>query len=155
MSHLTTHHLYPPFPADLPTASLESISLRNLQSQSSSESTNLLDSCRNLGFFYLNLLGSGLGESIIREAEQLHVLQQEFYALPHGDKDVYGMNGEGMDPFFSYRWTACGSDAAQVKDSWGRGGRREMYNVSSHVHALNDISPLYLNYSYVQLAPGG
>lgn len=123
MSPLTTHHLYPPFPDNLPTANLESISLSALQDASSSESNILFESCKHLGFFYLNLTGSALGESILREVEELHLLQQEFYALPHETKDAYGQ--DKVDPFFSYRWTQC---LDGVRDVWGRPGRREMYN---------------------------
>ena len=121
----TTHHLYPPFPADLPTAGLVSISLDELQSRASkSEAEKLFAACRKLGFFYLDLNGCELGRSIIREVEQLHVLQQNFYARPLEEKDEYGQ--DKVDPFFAYRWTACEGD---VKDAWGRKGRREMYSV--------------------------
>lgn len=115
----TTHHLYPPFPSDLPTASLESISLSRLQSGDAAESSKLFDSCRNLGFFYLDLTGCQLGERVICLAESLHELQQEFFALPHQDKDQYGR--DKVDQFYSYRWTAC-SDG--VRDAWGRPARR-------------------------------
>ena len=127
MSPLTAHNLYPPFPTDLPTASLGSISLYALQSSPPSlpESSKLFTACQTLGFFYLDLTGSDLGESILREAEDLHALQQEFYALPHEVKDEYGR--DRVDPFFSYRWTQC---MEGVEDVWGRPGRREMYNVS-------------------------
>lgn len=127
MLPLTTHDQYPPFPSDLPTASLEAISLDALQSSppSALESSKLFAACRELGFFYLDFNGSQLGESILREAEELHSLQQEFYALPHEVKDEYGQ--DKVDPFFSYRWTPC---AEGVKDVWGRAGRREMYGVS-------------------------
>ena len=52
-------------------------------------------------------------------------MQQEFYALPHEVKDVYGR--DKVDPFYSYRWTQC---ADGIKDMWDRPGRREMYSVS-------------------------
>lgn len=119
MSVLTTHHLYPPFPSDLPTAPLESISLQKLESGDAVESLTFFNSCQNLGFLYLNLLGSKLGESILANAERLHELQQEFYALPHKEKDQYGK--DKVDPFFSYRWTPC---SGNVQDVWARPGRR-------------------------------
>ena len=127
MPSLTTHHLYPPFPKDLPTAPLGSISLQTLEDASSSfpECATLFEACRTLGFFYLDLTGSELGESILRESEELNKLQQQFYALPHESKDEYGQ--DKVDPFFSYRWTQC-TDG--VRDAWGRPGRREMYSVS-------------------------
>ena len=140
MAPLTTHNLYPPFPLDLPTASLVSISLRALQSFASPpsspeslEGSRLFTACLELGFFYLDLTGSELGESILREAEVLHTLQQEFFALPHEVKDEYGQ--DKVDPFFSYRWTKCPEG---INDMWGRPGRREMYNVSRSM----TLSPL-------------
>lgn len=119
MFNLTTHHLYPEFPSDLPTAPLESISLAKLETGDQTVCSKFFDSCRNLGFLYLDLLGSKLGETIVTNAESLHKLQEEFYALPHEVKDQYGK--DKVDPFFSYRWTPCSGD---VKDVWGRPGRR-------------------------------
>jgi hypothetical protein len=78
------------FPPDLRTAPLESISLSNLEAGDQDVSCIFFDACRNLGFFYLDLTGSELGESIIRDAESLHALQQDFFALPHEIKDKYG-----------------------------------------------------------------
>lgn len=127
MSRLTTHDSYPPFPSEVPTASLVSVPLSSLQLSPpfSAESLKLFAACKDLGFFYLDLLGSDLGEAILREAESLHELQQRFYALPHETKDEYGQSS--VDPFYAYRFTNC---ADGVKDVWGRAGRREMYNVS-------------------------
>lgn len=118
----------PPFPSDLPTAGLVSVPLHALESSppSSDECSKLFTASRELGFFYLDLIGSELGESILCEVERLYALQQEFYALPHEVKDQYGMD-KIDDPFYSYRWTQCKEG---VKDVWGRSGRREMYNVS-------------------------
>ena len=124
---MSTHHLYPPFPSDLPTAGLVSVSFDALQDPSTAqlEASKLFAACKDLGFFYLKLDGSDVGNTIIQEVEQLHELQQEFYALPHEEKDRFGR--DKIDPFFSYRWTACQDGA---KDAWGRPGRREMYSVS-------------------------
>ena len=89
---ITTHHLDPPFPSEVPTASLEAISFNALQQSpvSSLESSKLSAASRNLGFFYLNFVGSELGEIILREVEALHLLQQEFYSFDHEVKDEYG-----------------------------------------------------------------
>ena len=131
MASLTTHHRYPSFPANLPTAPLESISLNSLESGDHLECSKFFDSCRNLGFLYLNLLDSKLGESILKNSERLHELQQEFYALPHEVKDQYGK--DKVDPFFSYRWTPCSGD---VKDVWGRPGRRVSRSKQQHFERL-------------------
>ena len=127
MTLRTTHHQYPPFPPGLPTAALLSISLAELQNPRTeqAEATRFFAACRDLGFFYLDLFGSDLGERIVVQAEELQLLQQEFYALSHEEKDLYGR--DKVDPFFSYRWAPC---IDGVKDVWGRPGRREMYSVS-------------------------
>jgi len=71
--------MLPPFPDNLPTAPLDSISLAALEdvSSPSAESLKLFESCRDVGFFYLDCTGSQLGDSILREKEELHVLQQQ------------------------------------------------------------------------------
>lgn len=122
----TTHHLYPPFPSDLPTAPLLSLSLRELESSAAPAevTARLFAACRDVGFFYLDLTDSALGGTILHAAEELHVLQQRFFALPHEAKDAFGQ--DRVDPFFAYRWTAC---TEGVRDAWGRAGRREMYSV--------------------------
>ncbi|KAF2483221.1 hypothetical protein BDY17DRAFT_297044 [Neohortaea acidophila] len=118
MSSLTTHHLLPPFPSDLSTVSLDSISLDELQSSNPSQAeTKLFAACQDIGFFYLPLEDSELGRNILREAEDLHALQQRFFALPSHAKDEYGR--DKVDPFFSYRWTPCPDGV----------GRREMYSL--------------------------
>lgn len=119
MAWSTTHELYPDFPSGLPIAPLESISLARLESGDEAVSSKFYESCKTLGFFYLDLTESELGRSIISDAENLHTLQQAFYALPHEIKDRYGR--DKVDGFYSYRWTAC-SDG--TKDVWQRPGRR-------------------------------
>lgn len=134
-----SHEACPPFPSDLPTAGLLSISLGQLQENSSSESGKLFAACQDLGFFYLDLTDSDLGKAIIDNAEHLHLLQQHFYSLPHKSKDDFGQ--DKVDPFFAYRWTGCEGD---VKDAWGRPGRREMYSVRSCL-AMHECPELCLH----------
>lgn len=119
----TTHHLYPPFPDDITTAPLVSISLRKLQAGDEAESKAFFDAARNLGFFYLNLEGSTLGESIVNGAEQLQQIQQEFFKQPHEEKEEYLR--EKIDAFFGYRKVEL-----EFKHEDGTPMRNEMYNVS-------------------------
>lgn len=90
MAHLTSHHTLPPFPNDVKTAPLVSISLTKLEAGDPAESSAFFRACKQLGFFYLEMTGSTLGESIVREAEQLNEVQKEFFKLPNKVKDVYG-----------------------------------------------------------------
>lgn len=119
----TTHHLYPAFPSNIPTAPLVSISLRKLQANDEAESAAFFKAAREYGFFYMKLDDSELGESIIDGAEQLQTLQQEFFKRPHEEKEEFAR--VKIDPFFGYRKTEL-----KWKDDEGRVMRNEMYNVS-------------------------
>lgn len=123
MSLLTSHHSYPPFASNVETAPLVSISLEKLESGDHDESLSFFKACRELGFFYLNMNGSLLGESLVQEAETLHALGKNFFELPREDKDRF--RREVIDPFFAYR----PYDTAFTGDD-GLPKRNESYNVS-------------------------
>jgi isopenicillin N synthase-like dioxygenase len=118
----TSHDQYPPFASDLHTAPLVSISLAKLESNDAAESSAFYEASKELGFFYLDMEGSSLGENIVSEAEQLHVVQKQFHALPNEVKEKYLR--EKIDPFFGYR--------IFVEKTYEDGtiGRNENYNVS-------------------------
>jgi isopenicillin N synthase-like dioxygenase len=120
----TSHHLYPPFPEDITTAPLVSVSLSKLESGDETESQAFYDAAKKLGFFYLNLEGSSLGESIVKGAEKLHKLQQEFFKRPNAEKEEFSR--EKIDPFFGYRKAEL-----PYKDEDGQPKRNETYNVRS------------------------
>ncbi|KAK5683915.1 hypothetical protein LTS10_003778 [Elasticomyces elasticus] len=101
MAPATSHHLYPPFPSDIPTAPLVSVSLAKLEASDGKESQAFFDACKSLGFFYLDTSDSPLGNELVSEAEQLHELQKEFFTLAHEKKENYAR--ERVDPFFGYR----------------------------------------------------
>ncbi|KAH8807355.1 hypothetical protein F5884DRAFT_674824 [Xylogone sp. PMI_703] len=122
MAPLTSHHLLPPFAADVKTAPLVSISFDKLESGDKETSDAFFKACKELGFFYLDLFGSELGEKIIAEAEQLNNLQNEFFKMPTEVKDKYGR--PHLHPFYAYRYTAL-----DVKDENGVPLRAEGYNL--------------------------
>ena len=97
----TSHHLYPPFAEDITTAPLVSVSLSKLEAGDEAESKAFFEATKNLGFFYLKLDGSNLGEKMVDEAERLQALQQQFFKLPNEEKEEYAR--EKIDPFFGYR----------------------------------------------------
>ena len=125
MAPKTSHDQYPPFSSTVPTAPLVSIKLSALESGDASESSAFFEACKDLGFFYLDMVGSELGESIVEESEKLHALQQEFFALPRESKDVYTQ--EKIGPFYAYRPIEQ-KDLPVDKD--GQPRRNESYNVS-------------------------
>ncbi len=53
MSHLTSHHLHPPFSSTVPTAPLVSLSISKLLSSDKSESLAFFAAAQDLGFIYL------------------------------------------------------------------------------------------------------
>jgi hypothetical protein len=124
MSPTTSHHLYPPFPDDIETAPLVSISLAKLEKNDKAESDSFFKACRGLGFFYMNMEGSTLGDSLVSEAEQLQNLQKQFFKVPHEEKEVFSR--EKIDPFFGYRHSQL-----ELKNEDGSLKRNETYNVRS------------------------
>lgn len=124
MQPLTSHHLLPSFPDDIKTAPLVSVKFEDLEHGDRDASAALLKACKELGFFYLDLLGSELGEKIVAEAERLNNVQQEFFNLPNEVKDVYGR--PHLHPFYAYRYTELA-----IKDENGVPLRGENYNVRS------------------------
>ena len=119
----TTHHLYPPFPPNITTAPLVSISLAKLEAGDEDESKAFFEASKNLGFFYLNTEGSTLGDKLVSEAEELHEVQQEFFKQPNEEKEQYAR--EKIDPFFGYR-----HGDLNMKDEDGTPKRNETYNVN-------------------------
>lgn len=120
MSHLTSHHTLPPFAQGLRTAPLVSISLAKLESASPVESETFFDACKNLGFFYLDMNASQLGERMVSEAEELNVLQKEFFELSNAVKEEYGR--EKLHQFYAYRYEEFAERDVNM--------RNESYNVS-------------------------
>jgi isopenicillin N synthase-like dioxygenase len=122
-SQLTSHHTLPAFPSDIKTAPLVSVSLAALEAGDKAASDAFFAACKDLGFFYLDMLGSALGEKIVRGAEELNAVQKVFFQLPHEVKEKYGR--EVLNPFYAYRHTKLG-----VEGEDGVELRKEDYNVS-------------------------
>lgn len=123
----TLHHTYPPLATNLQTAPLVSISLASLEANDAATSSALYKASKDLGFFYLSMEGSTLGESIVAEAEELHVVQKQFHALPNEEKEEYLR--EKIDPFFGYRILGG------LEQPDGSVGRNENYNVSIRIYS--------------------
>lgn len=79
----------PPFPGDIPTASLHIISLAELSSGKDSVASDVLAACQRLGFFLLDLRGDGLGESVIKEVDELFKAGKDIMDLPKEVKDNF------------------------------------------------------------------
>lgn len=118
----TSHNDYPPFPPNIKTAPLVSISLIKLEQDDASESEAFFEACKTLGFFYLDTAGSPLGDRLVSEAEDLLKLQKQFFARPNEEKEQFAR--EKIDAFFGYR-----HGVTKAKGEDGEFRRNEMYNV--------------------------
>lgn len=119
----------PPFPEDVDTAPIATISLAKLLSKDEAESASALEACRTHGFFYLNLMSTPLGDDLLSEAEEL--LQVSHQAFDHAveDKRQYALV-KGVS-LFGYK------EAGVVKqtDPEKRPDTTEFFNVSKdHMH---------------------
>lgn len=80
----------PPFPDDIPTASIASVSLVGLRTGDEATARNLLEACKTLGFFLLDLRGDALGETLVEEIDHLMGdVGKEVMGLPEDVKRQY------------------------------------------------------------------
>lgn len=82
------------FPDNLSIAQLRTISLRNLQDGSMSESGKLLDAAINDGFFYLDLTDPG-EEKFLNHVDEIFAMSKAIFDLEdkiklHFDVDLLG-----------------------------------------------------------------
>lgn len=79
----------PPFPNNVPTASMSTIWLASLNSGDESSAKRLLGACQELGFFLLDLQGDALGETLIQEIDELFGVMTELINLPDEVKENF------------------------------------------------------------------
>jgi isopenicillin N synthase-like dioxygenase len=80
---------YPPFPSDVPTAPLARISLSKLLTGDTDEEKALFQASHTLGFFLLDLSGSPLGESLIKDVDNVLRITHNTMDLPTDAKMPY------------------------------------------------------------------
>jgi isopenicillin N synthase-like dioxygenase len=115
--------LFPPFPDNIATAPLVTISLSKLVTNSEDEHARLFDAARSLGFFYLDMRGSPAGERLLREANDMFALMEDFFSLPLEEKQKYNFAAQKM--YYGYKGIG-----KEVVDGKGTRDRNEIYNVS-------------------------
>ncbi|KAH6674689.1 putative oxidoreductase [Halenospora varia] len=111
----------PTFPSDIPTAPLHRLSLKSLRS-SPEESQRLFQSCKDLGFFYLDLRGDPEGEKLLDEANQFFDLAPKFYNLGRDELQKYDYKSRGS--YMGYK-----GFGNAVVDEKGNLDRNEFYNI--------------------------
>lgn len=112
----------PPFPDDIPTAPLVTISLHKLVANSPDENARLLQAARSLGFFYLDLRHSAAGEQLLQQADGMFDLMRDFFDLPLDEKQKYDFAAQKM--YYGYKGLG-----KEVVDGKGTLDRNEIYNV--------------------------
>lgn len=119
----------PPFPEDVHTAPIATISLAKLLSKDGSECGSALEACRTHGFFYLDLTSTEIGDDLLSESEELLELSQQAFDHPVEEKQQYALV-KGVS-LFGYK------EAGVVKqtDPQKRPDTTEFFNVSKdHMH---------------------
>lgn len=79
----------PPFPDDLPVASMSTISLASLTAGEDATAKSLIAACQQLGFFLLDLNGDTVGTEIIEDIDRLFSTTQDIMNLPEEVKERY------------------------------------------------------------------
>jgi isopenicillin N synthase-like dioxygenase len=121
----------PPFPGNVPTAPLFSISLEKLLNHDSEEEERCWKACCELGFFYLDLRMSNStgqsidGEALLQDSKRLFEVMNEFYDLEVQEKTKYDFKDQGS--YFGYKGYGEG-----FIDKQGTRDRNEFYNVCTH-----------------------
>ncbi|CRG88354.1 hypothetical protein PISL3812_05384 [Talaromyces islandicus] len=79
----------PPFPDDIPTVSMNTVSLAGLRENDTKAAEQVLAACKKLGFFFLDLRGDSMGDVMIKCIDQLFTMSQEIFGLPESVKRQY------------------------------------------------------------------
>lgn len=117
---------YPPFPEGVPVAPLVTISLKNLlEDPSNPEHERLFEASKNLGFFYLDMRNTTVGEDLLSEADNLFDLSKNFFDMPIEEKNKYDFAKKKI--YFGYK--GAGKEV-MFKD--GTLNRDQQYNVISY-----------------------
>jgi isopenicillin N synthase-like dioxygenase len=76
----------PPFPDNLPIAEIPYISYKKMLDGNVPEIAQLLSSVRTLGFFRIDLRDSGMGQELLKSANNMFQLSAKTFALPFRTK---------------------------------------------------------------------
>ncbi|KAI8950466.1 Clavaminate synthase-like protein [Xylaria longipes] len=79
----------PPFPEDVPTAFMPTISFEHLRNENDQVEKDALKACKEVGFFLLDLRGDEIGTRLIHEIDQLFLICRETMNLPDNIKEQH------------------------------------------------------------------
>lgn len=120
---LETFPTLPPFPTDIPTAPLLRLSLSEL-GKSKAESASLFTASKDLGFFYLDLRGDQLGDTLLEESGRLFEVSKSLFDEGPDELEKFDYSEQGS--YYGYKGLG-----KKVVDAKGTKDRNEFYNVSS------------------------
>lgn len=112
----------PPFPEDVQTAPLLRLSLEKLLAHDDGEFRRFCDACQDIGFFYLDLRGTPVGDSIVEESDRLFGVGEDVFNLSLEEKQKFDFSKENS--YFGYK-----AQGAAVVDRKGNLDRNEFFNV--------------------------
>ncbi|RAK93869.1 oxidoreductase [Aspergillus costaricaensis CBS 115574] len=124
----------PPFPSSVPTAPLLRLSLSKLQAHDVTETHNLLQACKDIGFFYLDLRDTEEGTNLLNHADKLFPIGERLFDLPLDEKKKYDLASQNS--YYGYK-----AQGAMIADRQGNLDGNEFYNVSKD-DILNLTPPL-------------
>jgi isopenicillin N synthase-like dioxygenase len=121
----------PPFPDNVHTAPIASVSLSKLLANDNGEGQKVLEACRTHGFFYLDMRDCSEGQALLDESEQLLQLATRAFQPPLEEKQKFALK-KGVS-LYGYK------EAGVVKqtDKDKRPDSTEFFNISKdHVHGI-------------------
>ncbi|PWY96615.1 Clavaminate synthase-like protein [Aspergillus sclerotioniger CBS 115572] len=124
----------PRFPSDIPTAPLLRLSLSKLQSHDITETHRLLQACEEIGFFYLDLQDTNIGNNLLTLSDELFSTTENLFSLSLDEKRKYVFTYPNCH--HGYRIHSAG-----VVDREGIFDVNELYNISK-TDILNLTPPL-------------
>lgn len=112
---LFTPSKYPPFPKDVPSVKLETFSLAQLEKGDRALEDKLFETCKERGFFYLDLNGSKV-DSMGQDCDDIARLAEKVFKLPAEVKDQYAVT----DNIFGFKKVgSTKTDAKGTPDTAG------------------------------------
>ena len=124
----------PPFPPDLPTASLVTLDFDLLQKNDPKETERLFISCRDQGFLYLENHRVAIADAF--------QFGRHLFSLPLEEKEKYAM-GDGAN-YLGYKHVG-----GFIVDSKGTPDSNETWNVLSYILKFDDSSPRTMHLGYL------
>jgi isopenicillin N synthase-like dioxygenase len=121
----------PPFPNNLPLAPIAIISHAKLLEGDHDEAVRLLTAAKTHGFWYLKLQDTPQGKAFLAEADQLHAVAKEAFALPLHEKLPHALE-RGVS-LFGYK----PAGTVKTTDRDQRPDTTQFFNVSKdYVHDI-------------------